>query len=67
MESNIDVEFSSSNKNCWDLFKELSNSWIKNYEMDNHNFLGQEGLQLAGPSAFALSLAANHVYPVVYD
>ena len=24
----MDVEFSSSNKSCWDLFKESSNIWI---------------------------------------
>ena len=67
MDSNLLVELYVIKRNCQDLFKELSNSWIKNYEMDNHNFLGQEGLELAGPSVFALSLAANHVYPVVYD
>ena len=53
----MDVEFSSSNKNCWDLFKESSNIWIKNSELDNHDFCNLEGLQLAGPSAGVLSPA----------
>ena len=54
----MDVEFSSSNKNCWDLFKESSNVWKKNSELDNHDFYSLEGLQLAGPSARVLSPAS---------
>ena len=54
----MDVEFSSSNKNCWDLFKESSNVWKKNSELDNHDFCSLEGLQLAGPGARALSPAS---------
>ena len=33
-------------------------SGLKNSELDNHDFLGLEGLQLAGPSARALSPAS---------
>ena len=54
----MDLEFSSSNKNCWDLFKESSNVWKKNSELDNHDFYSLEGLQLAGPSARVLSPAS---------
>ena len=58
MESNMDVEFSSSNKSCQDSFKKSSNHWIKNSELDNHEFFSLEGLQLAGLSARALDPAS---------
>ena len=54
----MDVEFSSCNKSCQDLFKKSSNHWIKNSELDNHDFLGVKGLQLAGLSARTLSPAS---------
>ena len=54
----MDLEFSSSNKSCWDLFKESSNIWEKKFELDNHDFCSLEGLQLAGLSAHALGPAS---------
>ena len=58
MDSNLLVELYVTKRSCQDLFKDLSNIWIKNSELDNHDFCSLEGLQLAGPSARALSPAS---------
>ena len=58
MDSNLLLELYVTIRSCQDLFKESSNIWIKTSELDNHSFLSLEGLQLAGPSAPALSPAS---------
>ena len=58
MDSNLTVELYVSKKSCQNLFKKLNNDWIKNSELDNHDFLGVKGLQLAGLSARTLSPAS---------
>ena len=58
MESNIGVELNVYKRSCQNLVKESCNIWIKNSELDNHDFLSLEDLQLAGPSARALSPAS---------
>ena len=71
MDSNLLVELYVTKRSCQDLFKELSNIWIKKSELDNHDFFSLEGLQLAGLSACVLSPdfghllnKKNHGYPV---
>ena len=58
MDSNLVVELYVIKKSCQDLFKESNSDQIKIFELDNHVFLRVEGLQLAGPSARALSPAS---------
>ena len=58
MDSNLTVEHYVTKKSCQNLVNESCNTWIKNSEVDNHDFLSLEGLQLAGLSARALGPAS---------
>ena len=44
MDSNLFVELYITKRSCQDLFKELSNNWVKNSGLDNHDFFNLEGL-----------------------
>ena len=54
----MSVELNVCKKSCRNLVKESCNILTKKIELDNHVILSLEGLQLAGPSARALSPAS---------